>query len=412
MAAKKKLGIKKKFVSRLKRVIKYIGYKWVLPLVYKWHCRKPINDKLVVFADHRVTSMPDNFQGIFKKCIEEGFQCEILIGLSSLRHKREKLSFYFQFMKLFAQCKVLFLDDWFPLVDLVKPRQGTQVVQLWHACGVMKKWGYACSGKAWGKSKREQRVYPDYVNQTLATVSSFSEGVLEGYRAAFNCGKDVVKPLGVPRTDIYFDNGFQEKARQKVRSLFPEIGERKIILYAPTFRGRTIAGSYIKYDLDFKKLKDALSDRYALITKFHPLMAKDGLLEAGRLQGYGFVFDGSKVMTAEEALCVADVLITDYSSIMFEYLLLERPIISYIFDIDTYIKDRGLFFPYDQLAPGPYVFTQEELTERLLTVEEWFDIDRIRLLKDEFMSACDGHSTQRIYDYVFHQPSERERIQL
>ena len=250
-------------------------------------------------------------------------------------------------------------------------------------------------------SEREKKRYPMHTSYTLAGISSTGEKVRTGYWESFRCDPDIIKPLGSPRTDIYFDEEFRRSSKQKVCSLFPEIGNRKIILYAPTFRGTSIAKSYIQYELDFKVLKEVLGNGYAFVTKFHPLMAQGGLAESGRLQGSGFVFDGTKLLTPAEALCAADILITDYSSIMFEYYLLERPVISYIYDIDTYDKDRGLFYPYDQLAPGPYVFTQEELVEKLLTVEEWFDMDRIRAYRNEFMSACDGHSTQRIYDYVF-----------
>lgn len=420
MEAEKKLSLQKelgkKIKDRVKKIIKFAGYKWILPLAYKWYCREPKDDKLVVFVDHRRLDMPDNFEGIFERCVAEGFRCEVLTGapfadsIPKWERRKAKLSFHFQFMKLLAQCKVVFLDDWFPLVDIVKPRQGTQIVQLWHGCGIFKKWGYAVTSTGWGKSKQEQRMYPDYLHQTLSTVSSASEKVVEGYRAAFNCDMDIIKPFGCPRTDIYFDEGFSCQAKKKVHTIFPDIGRRKIILYAPTFRGKSIKSADIEFDLNFRLLNDKLSNEYVLITKFHPLMAKKGLTEKNRLQGLDFVFDATKLLSAEEALCAADILITDYSSIMFEFMLMERPIISFIYDIDGYISDRGLFFPYEQLAPGPYVFTTEELLEKLLTVDDWFDIERVRAYKEEFMSACDGHSTQRIYDYVFHRHQENEGL--
>ncbi len=89
-------------------------------------------------------------------------------------------------------------------------------------------------------------------------------------------------------------------------------------------------------------------------------------------------------------------------------MLLERPIISYVYDIDQYISDRGIVDPYDELTPGPYVFTQEDLVEKLATVDEWFDLERTRYYRNEFMSACDGHSTERIFNYVF----ERSKTEI
>lgn len=397
----------------VKGIIKFIAYKWVLPLVYKWYARKPVDEKLVVFADHRYASMPDNFRGLYEMCRKNGFKCEVLSGNSfnntvrPWKRRKEKLKFHFRFLKLFAQCRILFLVDYFPFADIVTARKETQVVQLWHACGIMKKWGYAVTSEGWGTSEEEKKRYPLYVNQTLATVSSYSDVVKEGYRSAFRCDPNVIQPLGTPRTDIYFDGEFHQRAKEKVRSLFRQIGDRKIILYAPTFRGRTIAKSYMDCELDYKGLKASLSEQYVMLTKFHPLMAKGGVPESGRLQTRDFMFDVSKTLTPEEALCAADILVTDYSSIMFEFLLLERPIVSYIYDIDEYIRDRGLFLPYDQLAPGPYVFTKEELTDKLKTVEDWFDIERTRKYKEKFMSACDGHSTERIYQHIFGTKTDR-----
>lgn len=403
--------IKKAIKKRIKAIVKFIGYKWILPLVYQWYARKPIDEKLVVFADRWDRPMPDNFRGLYEMCKKNGFRCEVLSGESFLHvqqrweRRKEKVKFQYRFIKLFAQCRVLFLADYFPLSDIVTLRPETQVVQLWHGCGLMKKWGYAVTSTGWGTSDKEKKRYPIYVNHTLSTVSSASPVVKEGYRSAFRCDPSIIKPLGSPRTDIYFDKEFHQVAKEKVHSLFPQIGNRKIILYAPTYRGASIARSYINSELDYKGLKKALSDRYVLLTKFHPLMAGEGLTDSEQLEAVDFVFDVSKLLKPEEALCAADILIADYSSILFEFLLLERPIVSYIYDIEEYIQDRGLFLPYDQLAPGPYVSTQEELIEKLRTVDDWFDIQRTREYREEFMSACDGHSTERIYRYVFEQAS-------
>lgn len=399
--------IKNAIKKRIKAVVKFIGYKWILPLVYKWYARKPVDEKLVIFADYRNRDMPDNFRSMYKMCRKNGFRCEVFSGKSfaaSVRpwkRRMEKVKFHFRFISLYAQCRALFLVEYFPYADIIKPRAGTDVVQLWHACGLMKRMGYAVTSKSWGLSPQEIKKYPMHTSYTLITSSSAK--VSKGYQEAFRCDIGLIKPLGSPRTDVYFDEAFKQTARKKVREMFPKIGERKIILYAPTFRGESMSKSYINCEFDYKELKSELSDRYILLTKFHPLMAMEGITESDRLQAPDFVFDVSKTLTPEESLCAADILITDYSSILFEFLLLERPIISYIYDIDEYIQDRGLFLSYDQLAPGPYVSTQEELIEKLRTVDDWFDIERTRKYREEFMSACDGHSTERIYRYVFGQ---------
>ena len=201
--------------------------------------------------------------------------------------------------------------------------------------------------------------------------------------------------------DIYFDKKYIESARDKIVKIFPEIGDRKIVLFAPTFRGKSIKKSQFDISINYLLLKEKLENEYVIITKFHPLMEKDGLPESMRIRCAGFVFDGTKVLNPEEALCAADILIGDYSSIMFEYMLLNRPMISYIPDIDQYISDRGFFFSYDETMPGPYIFDEMELVEKIQNADKWYDENRMKMYCNRFMSACDGNSTQRIFDEVF-----------
>ncbi len=393
--------IKKKIIS----ICKYLGFKILLPIYYKFCSLRKVDNKLVLFADHRDRKMADNFISLYDMCSKNGYKCVVLSGdvfgkkVPKSKRRIKKIKYMFRFMKLYAQCRALFLVDYFPLAYLVKPRKGTDVIQLWHACGLMKEFSYAVSGTSWGRSEKDMKRYPMHTTYTLATASS--PKVCIGYQKAYKCDKSIIKPLGSPRTDIYFDEKFKTEAKARVRKLFPNIGDRKIILYAPTYRGKSLNKSYVNCELDFETLKNKLSDKYIFLTKFHPLMAKKGFKESGRLIAPDFLYDVTEILTPEEALCAADVLITDYSSILFEYLLLEKPMISYVYDIDDYISDRGLFYPYDELTPGPYVINQKQLIEKLLTVDKWFDIERTRKYKEEYMSACDGHSTERIYKYIF-----------
>ena len=106
--------IKKKVMRRLKKIVKYVGYKWILPLVYKWHNRKPINEKLVVFADHRDRVMPDNLVGLYALCRQEGYECEVLSGrpfakeVPIWQRRKAKLRFHFQFISYTLNAKCYF----------------------------------------------------------------------------------------------------------------------------------------------------------------------------------------------------------------------------------------------------------------------------------------------------------------
>lgn len=396
--------IKRKIKKHLKRIVKFVNFKIVVPVVYRWYCLRRKNEKLVLFADLRARDTHENFVGLMELCEENGYT-PIAIngkgygpGVPRGKAWRERVKFQNRFLKLYAQCRALFLVEYFPLADAVKPRKGTEVIQLWHGCGAMKAVGYAGSSK-WGVSDWEKKLYPMHRYYSLLSLSS--EDIAWCYEKAFRIDRSIIKGLGMPRTDIYFDEEYVANARENLLKHFPEIGDRKVILFAPTFRGKSIKKSYYHMDLDIGKYKELLGDQYVFITKFHPLMARGGLTDDIKSMGEGFVFDATYVLSPEEALCAADILVGDYSSIAFEYLLLERPILSYIPDLEEYLSDRGLYYPYDETMPGPYSYTSDQLLEQLQTVDAWFDVERIRSFREKFMSGCDGHSTQRIFHYVF-----------
>lgn len=396
--------IKASIKKKIRQIIKYVNFKIVVPIAYRFYSGKPKNDKLVLFADLRPRPLHENFEGLYKMCEENGFECVALDGrgfgedVPKGRRRKARLKFQFDFLRYYAQCKALFLVEYFPLADAVKPRKGTKVVQLWHGCGAMKTMGYAGSSKGWGVSDKTKKTYPMHQYYDMVTVSS--EDVIGCYAEAFRVDPKIIKPYGMPRTDIYFDQEYISQAKAKLLEKFPEIGDRKVILFAPTFRGKSIKKSFYNVDFDFRQFKRELGDKYVFVTKFHPLMAKGGLLDSMKVKGHGFVFDGTYDLTPEEALCAADVLISDYSSISFEYLLLDRPVVSYIPDLDEYLAGRGMFFPYEKTMPGPYCFDPEELLETLKTIEETFDPACIKPYRKKFMSGCDGHCTERIFKAV------------
>ncbi len=397
------MNIKHVIKETLKGFSKFISYKVLFPAVYICNRRKPVKEGYVLFVDNQDRPIPDNFIPLLKKCKQNAYQCEIISGSAFKQHRDtglsiSKIRYYISLIKKLAIAHVVFESDYYPLFDSVPLRKETQIVQLWHACGLGKKWGYAVESKEWGDSNWTKRLYPMYFNQSFVSVSSDDPILRAGYSQAFHCKEKAVLPLGVPRTDIYFDQDYCDHTRRKIRELIADLGDRKVILFAPTFRGKTLTEASYSFPLDLNQMAEALKDDYIFLVKLHPMTA-EYITEA--MVKPGFSYNITHEMSAEQAICAADILITDYSSILFEYLLFERPIISYVPDLEKYESDRGLFLPYTEMAPGPYVTTQEELIQKLKTVEAWFDPSRIQQYKDRFMSACDGHSTERIYNKVF-----------
>ena len=143
-------------------------------------------------------------------------------------------------------------------------------------------------------------------------------------------------------------------------------------------------------------MRAALSEEYALVIKLHPLTAKAFSIS----ESDDFVFNASNGIEIETALCAADTVITDYSSLIFEYAILERPMIFFAYDLADYDDSRSFYFDYESFVPGEIVTDTDAIIREIKRLETDFDAAKVRKFKDDFMSACDGSSTRRIIETV------------
>ena len=171
---------------------------------------------------------------------------------------------------------------------------------------------------------------------------------------------------------------------------------KKIVLYAPTFRGE-IKEAVTPKQFDLERFYDRFHKEYVLLIKQHPFVKKaveiperirDGCMEI------------TTQMTTEELLMVADVCTTDYSSVVFDYSLRNKPMLFFAFDLEEYYDERGFYYPYEEFVPGPVVRTMEELMAAMEEIEQ-FDENRMKNFRDAYMSGCDGHATERIVSEIF-----------
>ena len=376
-------------------------YHKMWPHYYKKYSRKPVDEKKVVLAySHLYKEMPDNLQCMKTELEKRGYKCVIIDkseeafqDKNPLINELKKWFYGKEFFKEYATAKALFLTDYFFPAYACKPREGQSVVQLWHGCGAFKKWGYSTAEKKWGASKKELDRYP--IHNTYTHVCVSSPKVSFAYAEAFGCSEKVVMPLGAPRTDIYFDSDFIKESRNLINEKYPQIDGRKIILYAPTFRGDSVGKSYIKNMLNIEEMSKNLGEDYVLLIKQHPLTA-----DKFSIDGSTFAFDISKDVAIETALCAADIVITDYSSLIFEYALLERPMIFFAYDLAEYEDARSFYFGYEGFVPGEIVTDAEEIISEIKRLETDFDKEKIRRFRQDYMCACDGKSTERILNEV------------
>jgi len=382
-----------------------ILYKFLLPYIYKKHAKKPIDPKKVIFANERAHTLPDNMIPVEKEFRKRGFDTLVMLGdpvHKGIKGKLKRLKYYLDFTREYATARFVFYSEHMFPAYANFPRQGTRTIQLWHGSGKMKKIGYSTLDTSWGISRATAERYPMHNTYTDAVICD--PKLEDVYLDAWNCDPAILRPFGLPRTDVYFDQNFVSESREKVLSMFPRIGDRKIILYAPTYRGNSLSSSYITNRMNYEKLASSLGDNYVLLNKLHPQVAKGFSLSEAEKEKFGdFVFDISRSVPIDVAMSAADLLITDYSSVMFEYALLGRPMVFYAYDLEEYDRDRSFYAPYETIVPGPIVKDNEELINAVRQLEKTFDPDIMKKFCDTYMSACDGHATQRLISFLLDQ---------
>ena len=369
------------------------------PLYRLGRLRKP-DPRLVLFASELEPEPGDNFLPLMERLQEEGFDCRFFSVTQALPRCRRHMR-TLKFIWAYARARCVFLVDSFSPINTCKPRPGTAVVQLWHGCGAFKKFGYSTRELAWGPGSRQLRVLPMHRNYTHVCASD--PGILPQLAEAYACAPDKIVPWGVPRTDFYFSGAHIAESKEKVLSAFPEIGSRRIVLYAPTFRGETLSAARHDAALDYDALSRDLDMDCALLLKPHP-RAVTHIPSPGQLpppEQDPFVFDAA-ALPIETLLCAADLLISDYSSLIFEYSLLGRPMLFYPYDLEDYDSARSFYFPYLRFVPGDLVWSADDIAAavRRNLFEGQFDPARVQAFRDAYMSACDGHSMQRILHNV------------
>ncbi len=293
------------------------------------------------------------------------------------------------FVKLYMYYKnitsrVIVTDDYNRYLRHFQLRQSQRVVQLWHACGAFKKFGQ----RGTNMSIAADHAYHAQYNM----VSVSSNGIRGIYADAFDIDVHKVKALGCPRTDAFYDTKQMEETKEKVYEKYPEFRDSYVILYAPTFRDIGDDRTQFKPDLDFDRLsKELLPDQMFIICP-HPVM-KNKIVEKS--------YDNIKVIrdfSTNDMMLVSDMLLTDYSSVIFEYVLLRKPIAFYCYDLLNY--NRGFYLNYPDDLPGDVFENQSDLTAYLRSSEKDTLTEKYEQFIEKYMAACDGHSSERIAEMI------------
>ena len=391
-------GIKKLYWQTRKKVGQILMFRIVFPLGYKHYIKgKKIKRKKAVFVEVRFDEITDSFRLVYDRMKADGFDVHEQFIENIKPGKWGYIKRCLRMLEDISDAHYVFLNDACNVTSCIPLRKGTKIYQLWHACGAFKKFGMSTAELIFGDNRKTLEKYPNYGNLSYVTVSS--PEVIWAYEEAMNLKdtKTQVVATGVSRTDVFYDQHFIEQSKAAVYSVCPAAENKKIILYAPTFRGR-VAKAESPDCLDIPAMKRALGDEYVLLIKHHPFVKQPPVVPEDCAD---FAMDVTKSLEIDQLLCASDVCVSDYSSLIFDYLLFERPMIFFAYDLDDYFDWRGFYYNYDELTPGPVVKETEEIIDYIRHLDARFDQAQVHAFKEKFMSSCDGHATDRIMALVY-----------
>jgi len=291
-----------------------------------------------------------------------------------------------------ASARVFVVDDYFLPLYVIRPRPGTIRLQVWHAAGAFKRFGLSVLDRGFGADDDYVRRVRIHSNYSVALVSSMA--VAPHYAEAFGQPLELFSSsFGIPRTDLFFDETRRSTALDRIRARYALPDGRRIILYAPTFRGTTIGAARDDGLLDLAVMRRVLGDGSVILLRLHPFVARRVSI-APELAA--FALDASSDPDINELMLVSDVLVTDYSSVMYEFALLGRPILFLAPDDAAYRDERGFYLDFPADLPGPVHATTESLAEAIASGA--FDLERVRRFAAASFDVADGHATERVVD--------------
>lgn len=371
-------------------IIYRIVYKWCFSLTYKFCKLLPLQTRKIIFASDSRSEMSGNFQFVYDELLRRNLNYDYHLLLKKGVDEKKDYREIFSLAYHLATAKFIILDDFYPMIYPLTIRKNAELIQLWHAVGAFKTFGFSRLGRPGGPSPKSK----NHRNYTKAIVSS--QNVAKHYAEGFGIDLEKVIPTGIPRTDVFFDKDYQDEVRNNLYEEYPFLKGKKVITFAPTFRGNgQMSAHYPMEVLNLEKLYNELKDEYVFLFKIHPFVKNEFSIP---YQFSDFFYDFSSYREINDLLFITDILITDYSSVCFEYALLNKPMIFFAYDVEEYVRTRDFYYDYHSFIPGPLAKT----TERMIDIiqKEDFKMEKIDPFVKYFFDDLDGRSSERVVDQL------------
>lgn len=371
----------------------YVIARLVLRFLGRLFARLPFHERRVVFATARTPFLDGNLAFIHRAMRDRHPELDFVFLLEPYSYGwGGKLRYLLRLVRgtyyLMTSPLVVVDNAYFPVHVVPHPRR-TTVVQVWHAAGALKRFGLDAPSLRRPTERRFLHRGYDYV-----VVGG--ESARGPYASALRTPVGRVLALGSPRTDFFFDEAAMAAARNRLLMRHPQLRGRRVVLYAPTFRG---AGSAKRAapGFDAPRLRALLPPEYALVLKVHPNLDPAATPTAG----YDAVIDPTDEIN--EVFTITEVLVTDYSSSILEWALLRRPLVLLVTDLEAYETDPGMYLDYRHGMIGTQVTDTDGVARAIL--DGAFDLEAYGPFIARHLGSSDGLASERFVDRFAPRPT-------
>ena len=388
----------------MKICMRFFAKRFVI-ILYRIMCAVlPVNKRRIVFDSSLGKSYSGNPRHIFEYMVENGYQekyeCTWFYSNAPYPIPGDGYQFRygrFRYLYYMATAKIWIFDcrqpEW-----LIK-RKNCFYIQTWH--GTPLKRLVLDMDDVFMMNESDIKTYQSgFVKNVqiwdfLISQNPFSSVT---FQRAFAFERDMLE-IGYPRNDILFSkNNEEDIALLKQRLGLPK--DKKILLYAPTFRDDEFEeNSSYKFSpkLSFDLLQEALQNDYILIVKYHYLIMD--YIDWFPYKDFIYHFDQSDDIA--ELFLVSDMMITDYSSVMFDYSILRRPMLFYAYDLEKYKNElRGFYFDYEDEIPGPISADTETLIRDILQYDASVYEEKYEKFCRKYNPWDDGHASEKVVEMI------------
>lgn len=354
---------------------------------------KKYRDKknVILFMTEQGETLGSNLQAVYDRMCERGLDKEYTVFFSArpASYIRPSKGSTKALLQKLAQCDMVFIDDHVPMFDWLELDKRTKLIQLWHAGAGFKSSGYS----RWGHLGCPS---PVSCHRQYAYGISGSRHIGKFFSEVFGINDEQILPTGMPRMDEYLDESYRAEKTEELYEKYPMCKGKKVILFAPTYRGKNRKTAYYPYDIiDFDRLYRFCGDEYVVLFKMHPWVSEPVPIRPEHAERF---VDANTFPNINDLFYITEILITDYSSNIFEYSLMRKPMLFFAFDKIQYSFSRGFHRDYEEAAPGKVCYTFSEIMDALERQD--YEYEKVEEYVEKHFDYIDSNASDRVIDWI------------